>query len=96
MCAFVWQAESSRLVLSRFNASLNNILIDGIDRFRINYVKFSLKDRSMNFSLTFSDLQSNGSYTGAGNFIKYLPIQGKGNYNFTALSKRLSAYAMNI
>lgn len=40
----------------------------------------------MNFSLTFTDLQSNGSYAGAGNFIKYLPIQGKGRYNFTAMS----------
>lgn len=92
----LWRAESYILTISRFNASLNNILIDGIDRFRINYVKFSLKDKSMNFSLTFSDLQSNGSYTGAGNFIKYLPIQGKGNYNFAALSKRLCVYAVNI
>jgi hypothetical protein len=42
----------------------------------------------MNFSLTFSDLKSNGSYAGIGNFIKYIPIKGKGNYNFDAFSKK--------
>lgn len=57
-----------------------------MDRFRINHVQFSLRNRSMNFSLTFEDLKSNGSYDGIGNFIKYIPIKGKGNYNFDAYS----------
>lgn len=73
----------------RFNSTLSNILIDGIDRFRINYVKFSWRDKSMNFSLTFSHLKSNGSYAGLGNFIKYIPIRGNGNYNFDVYSKEI-------
>jgi hypothetical protein len=71
----------------RFNSTLSKILIDGMDRFRINYVKFSLRDKSMNFSLTFTDLKSNGSYDGVGNFIKYVPIKGRGNYDFDVYSK---------
>ena len=72
----------------RFNSSISNILIDGMDRFRINYVKFSLREKSMNFSLTFTDLKVNGSYNGIGNFIKYIPINGRGNFNFDVYSKK--------
>lgn len=41
----------------------------------------------MNFSLTFSNVKSNGTYAGVGNFIKYIPINGRGNYNFDINSK---------
>ena len=73
--------------MCRFNSSLTNILIDGIDKFNINYVKFSWRDKSMNFSLTFNDLRANGSYLGNGKFISYVPLQGKGKYNFNINSK---------
>lgn len=85
--AFITQFSLSLPSSKRFNSSLSNLLIDGIDKFRINYVKFSWRDKSMNFSLTFSDLRSNGSYAGVGNFINYVPIRGRGNYNFDAFSK---------
>jgi len=41
----------------------------------------------MNFSLTFNDLRVNGSYLGNGKFISYVPLRGKGNYNFNINSK---------
>lgn len=71
----------------RFNSSLRNVLVDGLDNFRINYVKFSWRNKSMNFSLTFNDLRLNGSYAGAGNFINYVPIRGRGKYNFDVYSE---------
>lgn len=63
------------------------MLVDGMDRFRINHVKFSLRDKSMNFSLTFSDLASIGDYAGAGKFVRYIPLWGQGSYNFSVMSK---------
>jgi hypothetical protein len=42
----------------------------------------------MNFSLTFNDLKANGSYDGMGNFIKYVPINGRGNFDFDVYSKK--------
>lgn len=49
----------------------------------------------MNFSLTFTDLKSNGSFYGFGNFIKYLPVRGKGNYTFDIYSKFLSSFSIH-
>lgn len=49
----------------------------------------------MNFSLTFTKLKVNGSYAGIGSFIKYIPIRGRGNYNFDVYSKSLSLYFSN-
>lgn len=46
----------------------------------------------MNFSLTFNDLRTNGSYAGAGNFVNYIPIRGKGNYNFDIYSNSFSIF----
>lgn len=41
----------------------------------------------MNFSLTFDDLKFNGSYLGNGKFINYVPLRGKGIYNFNIRSE---------
>lgn len=101
MLAFQIKLETSAFLIVlflRFNSSLTNMLIDGIDRFRVNYVRFSWRDKSMNFSLTFSDLKSNGSFDGSGNFIKYVPMRGKGNFDFDARSKKMFnvMHLMNI
>lgn len=66
---------------------MSNSLIDGFDRFRINYVDFGLRAKLMNFSLTFNDLKWNGSYSGLGNFIKYFPVRGGGSYDFNVASE---------
>jgi hypothetical protein len=58
-----------------------------MDKFNINYVKFSWPEKSMNFSLTFNGLSANGSYAGIGNLINYVPISGRGNYEFKIRSK---------
>lgn len=63
------------------------MLVDGMDRFRINHVKFNLRDKSMNFSLTFSDLASIGDYVGVGKFVRYIPLWGQGSFNFSVMSK---------
>lgn len=50
-------------------------------------MNFSWRDKSLNFSLTFTDLKSNGSFAGVGSFIKYVPLRGRGNYNFDVFSE---------
>lgn len=70
------------------------MLVDGMDRFRINHVKFTLQDKSINFSSTFSDLASIGDYAGAEKFLKYIPLWGQRSYNFNVMSKHNTIYTL--
>lgn len=74
-------------VISSLNSSFNQLLLEGIDRFTINHVKFNWRNKSMDFSLTFHDLNLKGDFDGIGNFVKYIPFAGRGNFTYTIYSE---------
>ncbi|KAG5672690.1 hypothetical protein PVAND_002799 [Polypedilum vanderplanki] len=75
------------------NSSFNQLLLEGIDRFTINHVQFNWRNKSMDFSLTFHELNLKGDFDGIGNFIKYIPFAGSGNFTYTIYNMTTNVFA---